>query len=92
MAKRVGHVHRYKRMILGNGTYKIYKCIIPGCTHYLPVHLAENALCECNRCGEPMIMTKVAMTLARPHCLECTKTTRKKQEIKSIEAFLENKL
>jgi|OpeIllAssembly_1097287.scaffolds.fasta_scaffold00281_7 hypothetical protein len=91
MAKRADHIHRYKRVVLGNN-YKVYKCIKPGCTHYIAVHLVEGALCECNRCEEPMIMTKLAMTLARPHCQDCTKSTKKQQQIQSIEAFLENKI
>jgi formylmethanofuran dehydrogenase subunit E len=88
MAKRANHLHRYRRVYLGTNGYKVYKCIQPGCTHYTPVHLVEGALCECNRCGEAMIMDKAAMQLAKPHCRSCTKV-KHKQEIKNIEAFLE---
>lgn len=92
MAKRVAkHLHRYKRITLGND-YKVYKCIKPGCTHYIAVYMSEGALCECNRCGEPMVITKAAMLLARPHCQNCTKKTKKQEQIQSIEAFLENKI
>lgn len=65
------HLHRYERIIIGNSGYKVYKCTVPGCTHYVSMALAPGRICQCNRCGEPMVMTKYAMKLAKPHCDNC---------------------
>lgn len=90
MAKTANHLHKYKRMNLGNG-YLVYKCIEPGCSHYIRTDLAFNALCACNRCGNAMVMTKKAMTLARPHCEDCTKT-KEKVDLSKISEFLEDRI
>jgi len=71
--KKADHLHKYKRVTLGKNDYTVLKCQVPACTHYIRKDLAENALCACNRCGEPMILTKTALQLARPHCEDCTK-------------------
>ncbi len=80
------HLHKYKRIDLGN-KFMVYKCQRPGCSHYVPIKLSEGKLCECNRCNQPMIMTKATMDLARPHCIDCTK--RKKEiPVGDINEFL----
>jgi hypothetical protein len=91
------HVHRYKKMNIaayGNPAYYVYKCMKPTCSHYTPTALAEGKLCECNRCGEPMIIGKQVMNqssgkpMTLPHCGECTKK-RKTNDAESIEALAE---
>ena len=81
-----GHPHMYKRGWLGRPkkSSQIYKCIEPGCTHYLRMNMALNALCKCNRCGEMMILTKKAMTLAYPHCDDCTVRKPSHDKLKGI--------
>lgn len=80
------HLHKYKRITLGKN-YLVFKCVRPACTHYIPIKLAEGKLCECNRCGEPMILSKATMDLAKPHCIDCTK--RKKEiPVADITEFL----
>jgi hypothetical protein len=75
MSKKVDHLHKYKRVKL-SPTYTVYKCMEPSCTHYIRPELVEGKLCQCNRCGEPMTMDKLAMTLAKPHCKACTKSPK----------------
>lgn len=80
------HLHKYKRVKLSK-KFTVYKCMKPACTHYVDVKLAEGKLCECNRCGSPMILTKSVADLARPHCIDCTK--RKKEiPVADIAEFL----
>jgi len=70
------HLHRYKRVNLARNPgkeYLVFKCTKPLCSHYVPVTLAEGKLTECNRCGDAMVMDKVAVRLAVPHCPACTK-------------------
>ena len=66
------HIHRYQRGKLGNNGYIIYKCNLPTCNHYISKDLVSGKLCLCNRCGDEMIMDREAMTLAKPHCKDCT--------------------
>lgn len=98
MAKKPEHLHKYKKVNLGrNGKdYFVYRCMITGCSHYVPVHLSENKVCECNRCGEPMIINKITLqgstgrAMALPHCVDCIE--RKKdinEDVAAIAAFLE---
>ncbi len=95
MSKKVAnHLHRYKKVNLRKeGEYIVYKCQKPACSHYVPVHLAEGKLCECNRCFEPMIITKLQLTgssgkaMAKPHCSNCVER-KKSKDVESIAAFL----
>jgi len=68
--KMANHLHQYMRVTLGKD-YVVFRCMKPGCTHYIDIKLAPNRLCECNRCGEPMVLGKYAMSLVRPHCDNC---------------------
>lgn len=93
------HLHRYKKKNIGvNGkVFLVYICTKPSCSHYIRVDLAENKLCECNICHEPMIINKVVLTRSngvaqtKPHCSECTK--RKKvthvEDVEAITKFLD---
>jgi len=89
MGKRVAnHLHRYKKVNLGNGKdFFVFRCMRPACSHYIAVKLAEGKLCECNRCHEPMVMTKEAMQLTRPHCANCVKRKVSK-DVEAISQFL----
>lgn len=81
------HLHKYKKVNIGSsrGTksnrdgYWVYRCMKPDCSHYIPVKLAENRVCECNRCGEPMTIGKLQLTgssnepMTWPRCAECVR-------------------
>ena len=83
------HLHRYERVKLGKNGYTVFRCNLPGCSHYVRKELAKGKLCECNRCGEPMILGIAEMLLKRPHCNNCIK--RKDKEVHDkIKEFLEN--
>ena len=97
MASKVAnHLHRYKKQNLSataGKEYLVYKCVKPACSHYLPMNLAEGKLCECNRCGEPMIITKATLThsgnkpMAKPHCQGCIKRKNEK-DVAAIAEFI----
>jgi formylmethanofuran dehydrogenase subunit E len=97
MSKIANHLHKYKKVNLTRDKtkepYIVYKCLKPTCTHYMPIELAEGNLCECNRCGEPMIITRAVLVhsggkpMAKPHCPNCIKR-RKSQDVETIAAFL----
>lgn len=90
MAKLPDHLHKYKKLNIGrNGKeYWVFRCMRPACNSYTQVHLTEGNLCECNRCHNPMIMTKHAMTLTLPHCPDCTKKRKPSEDIQKIQEFL----
>lgn len=95
-AKAANHIHRYKKVNIGSKEkpYEVYRCMKPACSHYIPLHLAENKICECNRCFKPMILTKEILRhtggkpMARPHCSDCVKR-KKPSAVEAIAAYLE---
>lgn len=74
--KKPNHLHKFKKVILGTNKFEVFRCLIPGCSYYINVDLAENAICQCNRCGDPMILDKTAMVRVKPHCIDCTRSPR----------------
>jgi hypothetical protein len=73
MPKIAKHIHKYERVVLGKRGYTVFRCILPGCGHYIREELATGKMAICNRCENVFIMDKVAITLKKPHCLDCTK-------------------
>lgn len=97
-APKVKHLHRFTKVNLSRSDepYEVYRCNKPLCTSYIRIDMAEGTLCECNRCGEPMLITRATLTgsatrpMTKPHCNNCVK--RKKvtnQDVDTISAFLE---
>lgn len=90
------HIHRFQRVNLGKETYDrktktykkekyiVFRCIKPGCPHYIRQRLLLNRVAECNICGEPFIISKQAVLMAKPHCANCTK--RKPSTIAKLKA------
>ena len=77
MAKS-NHIHKYKKIKLGKDrSYLVYKCIKPGCSHYIPLVQALNAICECSKCGNLMVIGKAQLygsggrAMTNPHCVDC---------------------
>jgi predicted RNA-binding Zn-ribbon protein involved in translation (DUF1610 family) len=67
------HIHQYKRADLGvNKEYIVYRCTLPDCGHYLVPKLVEGKESLCPRCGEVFIIEKSHLSLANPHCDNCT--------------------
>jgi hypothetical protein len=76
MTKRVKHFHRYKKDVLGRG-YVIYKCTIPGCTHYIAETLLINRVAACGKCNEPFVIGKKESIMAIPRCENCVNSSSK---------------
>jgi hypothetical protein len=84
MAKKIPHLHRYERVILGKNNYTVFRCNLPLCSHYLREELANGKRCLCNRCNQPMELDGKTMKLRLPHCHTCTKPKPKKR-IENVE-------
>lgn len=74
------HVHKYKRTKTPRGSI-IYRCVLPDCTHYLGAHHIVGKRNICWVCGNQHIIYQDSNgVLARPHCRQCTKTKKDKDE------------
>ena len=101
MAKVATHLHKFKKVDLarkpGKDPYLVYKCQVPFCNHYVPLHLSEGKVCECSRCHQPMVITKATLTKSKggallfPHCEDCT-VRRNQTEISALAELLEKKV
>ncbi len=65
------HLHKYKRTDIGKkGPYIVYKCM--DCSHYVAPELLEGREAACPRCDEPYKIEAQHLSLAIPHCNNCT--------------------
>jgi hypothetical protein len=73
-----GGPHKYRRIqwrsrqVKGE-PYTIFKCMLPGCTHYVPRDLVVGNESLCWVCGKTFQMTYASTYLAKPHCPNCIK-------------------
>ena len=77
--------HMYKRVVWGKKDKPsiIYKCIIPGCTHYMHRAIVEGSICLCNRCKrKEVVITKaiISRNIVKIHCPACTRNTWNRKE------------
>jgi len=67
--------HKYQRILVRGGksvnTY-LWRCMHPGCRHYLTEQFIIGAICECWRCEKDFVIDKKT-ALKKPHCRECTR-------------------
>ena len=87
MTKKIDHIHKYQRTTIGMKKYLIYRCMIPGCHHYIEAKLILNRISECWRCGNPFVIEKYASSLAKPHCANCIKSPKQDIVNKLAEIF-----
>jgi hypothetical protein len=80
MIKHSG-AHKYLKKKLKKGAYVVWKCMLPGCPHYIKDELVENRMTRCWRCGTEFVLDKLVMKLTRPHCKACTRGSDKKEEV-----------
>jgi hypothetical protein len=81
------HIHKYiaatlggekiirdengKKQLIKTEGYKIFKCSLENCTHYLPRVLAIGAKTICWDCGEETILNKKMALTKKPKCMNC---------------------
>jgi len=96
MTKKSECLHRYKKRDIGrNGKeYVVYFCLKAGCSHYIPVNMAEGRECECFHCHSRMTIDKTVLSrssgkpMTRPHCPNCIRR-KKAKDVDKIAEFLE---
>ena len=63
------HIHTYRRV----GNSKLFGCYHPQCSHSASREFLVNKEAICYSCGQKYKLTKEALSLKFPHCIECTK-------------------
>lgn len=77
------HIHKYELKKLGK--YEVYKCMQPGCRHYIAKGLAENRLSICWKCSEAFVLMKEVMHMHKPKCQECRGKAKKVATVKQLD-------
>lgn len=85
-SKNNDHIHKYERREIGGtrvvkidgkkhlekvGNYIVYKCAIPGCTHYIARELAIGRQSICWGCEQELILDAENTTLKKPRHKQC---------------------
>ena len=82
------HVHKYKRVDIGGKGYIIYRCMIPGCSHYLPTkELIINRETLCWDCNRITVYTQEMYNrkIMDPLCEDCRqKRIERREELKAL--------
>ena len=83
MAK-IKHLHKYERIELGSKGWIIYKCMLPGCTHYLPMAkliVGKESLCW-GLCDGTVIYTQddYEKKLKHPMCESCREQRKEQRQ------------
>lgn len=87
---KVKHTHKYQRETLGKD-YIIYKCVLPGCTHYLPLPLIVGKVSICWNCGMEFIIRKGKNGInKKPKCENCVNHKSKNEENAILNLLKEN--
>src|SRR6266498_1358996 len=97
--KKLAHSgpHKYKRIKWksreGSGEpYIIFKCMLQGCTHYVPRDVVIGNETLCWKCGKAFQMTPASVYLAKPHCLSCTKGKKDRVSVEDVMTHLDKLL
>lgn len=81
------HIHKYKRVKIGkNKDYEVYRCMVPGCSHYVQAELVENRETICWLCDKPFILA-VHLLRMKPICEPCRDMRKSGQKAQPIEDF-----
>lgn len=76
----VHKIHQYKRVKGKNSV--MYRCVLPGCSHYVRDIFIVGRIAKCPYCGENFLVTN---ELARRKTLHCEDCTSRKSAIKPEE-------
>jgi hypothetical protein len=78
------HYHRYERQLWPSGK-AFYKCMLPGCPHYLPLAtlaVGRESLCWGTECNHLVIITREDVTreVRKPMCSDCKEARKQRKE------------
>jgi len=82
--------HKYKKIRFRESGFVVYKCILSGCSHYVPPELLIGRKSVCWRCGGEHTINDIK--LAKQVCEDCRdlrrKTKKKKFNDSTIDTLL----
>lgn len=79
--------HKYKRILLGKNEYYVYKCMIPGCNHYIQAALATGRETVCwgvsPSCDGTLFISdeNIELRTVRPICNKCKEWKKEQREV-----------
>ena len=74
MARSQEHAHKYRKITLGKkGTFVIMRCMLPKCTHHVPLKLAEGRETICWGCSKRFVLGPKNLRQEKPRCDNCVK-------------------
>jgi hypothetical protein len=79
-------IHQYMRVQLKNSV--VYRCMLPGCSHYKRAAFIVNSIAKCWYCGNDFMITRELAKRKRVHCDSCTERNVK-ITVPDIQNFLE---
>ena len=77
------HIHKYQRMKIGKKEHVIYRCMLDGCSHFLPnEQLIINRQSLCWECSEPVTYSQKMFheKIKRPVCADCSTARIERKE------------
>ena len=88
------HIHKYLKVILGGrrvvrrdgkrfiekcSGYEVFKCVVPGCNHFISSELILGRIGQCWKCNENLTLSPENTKLKKPTHIWCRKTREKKE-------------
>lgn len=90
------HKHKYKKILIGSKDYYVYKCMINGCSHYLPLKAAIGRESICwggspDSCEGVTYITEenVKLMTLHPVCEPCRLWRKEQKELLSTIPIIE---
>ena len=67
----------------------MYRCMLPGCSHYVRDIFIVGRIAKCPYCGEDFVITSELARRKRVHCENCTNKKDDKLAPEETTSFLE---
>lgn len=70
----IRHIHKYKRIRFKSG-HTIFRCMLPGCSHFIREELLQGREAICWKCKKAFIILTIELKF--PHCENCYRGRKK---------------
>lgn len=67
------HIHMYEVTTIGKRGYKVARCVLDGCSHYIDANLLIGKEAICPYCYEKFTVDKEMARRKTIHCRNCTR-------------------
>lgn len=80
------HVAHKLQRVKFNKEYRVYKCVLPGCSFFINEFLVTGRIAICWMCGREFVMTLKSGRLLKPHCPDCRRRVNVGKKIEEVTA------